>query len=89
MGCSEPGVSVAVAIHASRGPGRWAWVVGSLHAYEQTRYSHTSDGRVGRRDCFGSAVASAPSRHSGSYVLVFHLAHTVARFVDVLVSHWH
>jgi len=28
MRCSEPGVSVVVAIHASRGPGRWAHLWG-------------------------------------------------------------
>ena len=27
MRCSEPGHRVTVAIEASRGPGRWAWVV--------------------------------------------------------------
>ena len=32
MRCSEPGESVAVAIVASRTPGRWAWVVRPLHA---------------------------------------------------------
>src|SRR5689334_19927586 len=39
MRCSEPDGSVAVAIHTSRRPGRWAWIVRRMSANYATKIS--------------------------------------------------